>query len=433
LVVVGSTILVLGQAGAAGQCQGQYKGKTLTAEELTKVLANHRVWLEERAHGKVKPDAADDQRVNLCGADLRGANLEGAELRDANLSEAFLSDANLQEASLSSANLQGAFLGYANLRGASLDDANLQGAFLGYANLQGAFLGYANLRGASLDEADLQGASLLGAKLQKAYLIGANLQEASLRDANLEEASLRAANLQHVFFEPIPEALPSISFVARAQHLADITFSLPLAAVELREAFRKAGLRDQQRALTRAINYTKTHQALKSGTSGEQLEAVCKWALFEVPSQYGLYPGRPLRILGASVVLFALVYGIAFATRGSAGIWAVWSPDRINQQEGQDTPERVTKDFFVSQPTGRWTRSLEWLRLLGMAFYFSLLSAFQIGWRELNVGTWLSRVQSREYTLRATGWVRTVAGFQSLLSVYLLVLWALTYFGNPFE
>jgi hypothetical protein len=35
--------------------------------------------------------------------------------------------------------------------------------------------------------------------------------------------------------------------------------------------------------------------------------------------------------------------------------------------------------------------------------------------------------------LRATGWVRTVAGIQSLLSVYLLALWVLTYFGQPFE
>jgi len=49
----------------------------------------------------------------------------------------------------------------------------------------------------------------------------------------------------------------------------------------------------------------------------------------------------------------------------------------------------------------------------------------------INVGTWLARVQTREYTLRATGWVRAVAGVQSLLSVYLLAMWVLTYFGRP--
>ena len=71
--------------------------------------------------------------------------------------------------------------------------------------------------------------------------------------------------------------------------------------------------------------------------------------------------------------------------------------------------------------------------LVRLAFYFSLLAAFHLGWRELNVGNWIARLQRKEYSLRATGWPRTVAGLQSLLSVFLLALWALTYFGRPFE
>jgi hypothetical protein len=59
--------------------------------------------------------------------------------------------------------------------------------------------------------------------------------------------------------------------------------------------------------------------------------------------------------------------------------------------------------------------------------------AFNLGWREFNVGNWITRLQYYEYTLRATGWVRSVAGFQSLLSVYLQALWVLSYFGRPFE
>jgi len=73
------------------------------------------------------------------------------------------------------------------------------------------------------------------------------------------------------------------------------------------------------------------------------------------------------------------------------------------------------------------------LRALPWAAYFSLLSAFHIGFREFSVGTWLARVQSRSYTLQPEGWVRTVSGIQSLLSVYLLAMWALTYFGRPFQ
>ena len=43
------------------------------------------------------------------------------------------------------------------------------------------------------------------------------------------------------------------------------------------------------------------------------------------------------------------------------------------------------------------------------------------------------RLQRDEYALRGSGWVRTISGIQSLLSVYLLAMWALTQFGRLFE
>lgn len=64
---------------------------------------------------------------------------------------------------------------------------------------------------------------------------------------------------------------------------------------------------------------------------------------------------------------------------------------------------------------------------------FSLLSAFHIGFREFNVGTWLARLQAREYALNPLGWVRVVSGAQSLLSVYLLAIRALTDSGRPVQ
>ncbi len=70
---------------------------------------------------------------------------------------------------------------------------------------------------------------------------------------------------------------------------------------------------------------------------------------------------------------------------------------------------------------------------LWLAFYFSVISAFHVGWRDLNVGTWIARMQPRDYALRAKGWVRVVSGVQSLISVYLIAMWVLTYFGRPFE
>ena len=71
--------------------------------------------------------------------------------------------------------------------------------------------------------------------------------------------------------------------------------------------------------------------------------------------------------------------------------------------------------------------------VFGWGFYFSMLSAFYIGWRDLEVGTSISRIQPMEHALRARGWVRVISGLQSLISVYLLALWALSFFGRPFQ
>jgi hypothetical protein len=73
------------------------------------------------------------------------------------------------------------------------------------------------------------------------------------------------------------------------------------------------------------------------------------------------------------------------------------------------------------------------LCVLFWAGFFSLMSAFNIGFRDINFGRWLRLLPRAEYDLKAKGWARTVAGFQSLVSVYLIALWVLTYFGRPFE
>ena len=71
--------------------------------------------------------------------------------------------------------------------------------------------------------------------------------------------------------------------------------------------------------------------------------------------------------------------------------------------------------------------------LLKVATWFSLMCAFRIGYREFNVGDWITRLQPKEYLIGATGWCRTVSGLQSLLSVYLLALTVLCIVGPAFR
>jgi hypothetical protein len=227
----------------------------------------------------------------------------------------------------------------------------------------------------------------------------------------------------------------------------------PAGLFALREAFKKGGMRTQERQLTYAIERTKRLQAWDPSWRNpkaedprpwlEQLagksESLFSYVLFELPSGYGMVPSRALATLGLLILVFSLIYMVALLkARGRAGIWVTWPADRVYQEEGAKEATRITPTFFFprlqARAAGRWWGMLlrgVSLPLIGL--YFSLLSAFSLGWRELNVGTWIARVQSREYVLRATGWVRTVSGIQSLLSVYLLALWVLTYFGRPFE
>ncbi len=69
---------------------------------------------------------------------------------------------------------------------------------------------------------------------------------------------------------------------------------------------------------------------------------------------------------------------------------------------------------------------------MGTAILFSLMSSFNIGFRELNFGRWIRMLQPREFDIKARGFARILSGMQSLLSVGAVALSLLSYFGTPF-
>ena len=68
--------------------------RTITQEELDKIVEQHQHWIKEDCEGW------EDMRANLEGANLYGANLKGAYLEGANLKGANLYGANLEGANL---------------------------------------------------------------------------------------------------------------------------------------------------------------------------------------------------------------------------------------------------------------------------------------------------------------------------------------------
>lgn len=375
-------------------------GQTIDEKDLKKILADHLRW--------ILYDEGDI--VDLQGAKLQGADLNGAKLQGANLHDADLHGANLQQADLRYANLQNALKG-AKLQYADLRYAKLQGADLGHAKLHAAHLEYADLKGAYLGYADLKGANLVGAKLEDSYL--------------------RDANLAGCIFEVDPKTIPSIKNITEGRNLSQLKYrKSPWSLIVLLKFFKETGHRVQEREITYAIKRSSFENALllkiKGGETGNEhpdvlsiIEAYLGWFLFDFTCDWGMTPGRPIAILFILLAVLTIPYTVAIRIRNKKdGIWKVWIPERVRTDLGGKKPEIIRLRGF---------------KALRAAFYFSVLSAFNIGWRDFNVGGWIARVQPREYRLQASGWVRSVSGLQSIISVYLLALTILTYFGRPFE
>ncbi len=424
-----------------------HAGQKLDAQQLKTILEKHAVWLKNwrpldpKVEGRAVLCMANLRNANLQGANLQGANLEGTDLQGANLESA-----KLQKANLFLANLQGANLQWSDLRGADLSNAELGKADLKGAKLQGAKLQRADLQGAELDRARLEDADLRGANLQGANLIFAHSQRANFEGAvlvaaNLFGADLRNANLQDTILALSGgTTLKGADFAEAKLRGASLlglgvknlaVFALldgrlfPTGLVSVRENFKIAGEREAERYLTFLIKRHDRRQA-------PPIEAAFGYILFEATSDWGYEPGRPLKILGALILIFALVYlfpiGRTPARTGAGGIYRIWPEGRLKEGGEAGHQTELAEKAMVDR---LHLTNVVWVFFY--ALFFSLLSAFQIGWRDLNVGSWLARLQAREYNLRARGWVRVVSGLQSLISVYLLALWALVYFGRPFQ
>lgn len=409
LLTLGETGQVLRSEDERGPapCHGTYKDTTLSEDDLVQVVNEHFDWINSGGER--------GRRANLCGAMLYGAHLAKEVLSKADLHDAFLVEAQLKQSWLTDADLRAAALQSADLTGAYLENADMSGADARNANFSNAKLGEAKLRQAVLIEAVFVGADLTKARLR----------DAILTDANLSGANLRDVDLTGVNFDLVSGGIPDPLSLTGSDTLHKVTYRhSPHSLIELREALHKAGLRAEERQVTYAIERGRTER-------GSVVEQAFKYVMFELTSDYGMAPLRPLKILIVLMCVFWVIYWVGLIVGRKGGIVAAW--------EGENSKyERVSSRFFFpnlhAMVVGkRGEVLLDMLILPLAAFYFSVLSAFHIGWRELNLGSWLMRLQPREYTLRPKGWMRTVSALQSIISVYLVALWALTYFGRPFE
>lgn len=297
------------------------------------------------------------------------------------------------------------------------------------------------MTGASFLGANLTEAILLGANLNGAVLLFADLRGVDLSNVDLSGAQVHGANLDRARFEP--KSLPELRGIAAARNLELLTYlTNPDALVQLRKQFEDGGFRDQERKITYALKRREADLScewcrlrLPEKLFANCVSCILNEVFFDLTCQYGMSPGRPL-ILGLLLWLLCSVLYFGFThTSGESGLYRVYGQSVAEEKETKTRVVRILPARIGQSPGPlRLFRFLwrEW-SLMRTSMFFSLMSAFNIGFRDINFGRWLRLLTRREFDIKAVGWARVVAGLQSLISVYLIALWVLTYFGRPFE
>lgn len=375
-------------------------------------------------------DRAEMSEVDISGAVLNGASLKDVDLRGANLRRASLLGADLSGADLSGADLTETNLNGANLSGADLSGTNLYNADLSGANLSGASLYHADLKEARLMEVDLREAELFGADLTGVFLMESDLRGAHLRGGVFEGVNLFANRLQGtnldgvdlsgVFFEPSPKQWSDLSrdlsMFSEAQNLGLMTYhndAQPLK--KLRSLLKRGDYRREVLDVTYAIRRGERSTLSREGTLMERVGSFFLWIFVEFPVEYGASPLRPLMLLFILIGLFGLFYllPLCLPSKRFGAILRITPNNQFFRFSNQT--------HMVPLKTRSW-----WM--FPLAFWFSTLSALNIGGRIFNLDDMFINCQTTEYYLRATGWIRTISGVQAVVSLYLILLTLLVFF-----
>jgi Pentapeptide repeats (8 copies) len=303
------------------------------------------------------------------------------------------------------------------------------------------------------------GANLVGTDLSNANLSGVRLNGANLTGANLTHTALAGADLTGTVFEP--SCLPEPGSFAAAENLDRVTFATDSSALsQMRQKLQDTGFVRQERQIIYAIRRREGERIYHDARPPNQTEqsmirirALKPWTpsirglmlyyadriAFERTCGYGLYPFRPLLLIAIAGALWSTLYWLLMHTQGRSGL--SMKVTRISSPSGTvRTHKRMLRGDFGRLFQAKSYSSLhalgevfgkEW-SLLCAASYFSLLTAFGMSFREWDPGKWIRLLPLREYELAPVYWMRPLAGVQSLLSLYLLVLSVLTFFGRPF-
>ena len=273
------------------------------------------------------------------------------------------------------------------------------------------------------------------------------LEDIKFPTGEFEAVSFRgAAFLPPIIFDMSLIDRMSLSTLADAKGLANLRYlESEVGLVGIRQGFKALGLTLQERKIHFAINHERKQRF--RNTPGLEAKSEFLWyEIIELLTGYGLHPVRSLllmlKLIGlmSIVYFFPIIYGRDYQSGKSipSGIWLHQAEDcsvHLNQFH-KDIPTPIKKLFIpegLSVSDRRRALIINLLIALFHALYFSASVTFRIGWRDLSIGNWITRIDPRGVVLKSTGWVRTVSGIQSVIGVFLFGLFLWSYFTLPLE
>ena len=337
-----------------------------------------------------------------------------------------------------------------------------QGGEIYRLNIDDLWMVKSDYRAGTIAQTVLRNARFMKSDLRHADLVALDIYQSDFTKANLAGASLNTVEFScsnEVYLDnagPGCHNFSEATFIGAAYEVFEsnsIKAELQIAGVKgiehwyvedikatptiypFRASLIAKGMTSEAKAITYVINKSIDDFIFReSDDSVELLLAYLRNTLFDKTVKYGADPSHALLVLMYVFIYFTIFY-VAYAIVCKVAL----SPSRFSLVIKVNDTSFPLNRYFEDAPQTNWhigprttPNLIRAIRFAGHIFWFSLLSSFHIGWRDLNLGTWLSRLQPRHFVYEPSGVLRVVSGIQSLVSVFLVALCVVSSFGHPF-
>ncbi len=295
--------------------------------------------------------------------------------------------------------------------------------------------------------ATIKDSSFRTSDFRNSYFQFTTFDNVDLSFADISGAYFDGASINNLIFSYMPsgEGLPEdYDYAQDCRKLP----AMPRGYFEVMKDHKERGIKHVYVAL-KAERQRNIHHCLLQNSPGlfDRAEALLNIVLFEYTTDWGKKPNKAVTLIFYLFITFGLFYWLLFllsrrfnAIRRSFGKYRPSSED-----EEVESVVGLTREDFIPDIHDYTVRNkflakhiflalpLWCLACLGRAFQFSLITTFHYGFRNLNLGSCVTRLQFEHYIIKTHGFIRFLTGIQSLVSLYLVVIFFVTYFGDPFS